>query len=280
MLFSPSCVEREQALAVRSPACTAKLHYLVGLLNGPPLDGFSSWADAKSWLDGLGAWREETDVLLRPLLSTCRERPDQSWHDILLFLFWRPLMRIYGRTRLLDQQSDQRFSLVYWSFARAVQRLDLEQRPARLGAKVLQDVWHDVREHYEHEHRRARLHDAPLDGSEDDEGGLDDPGSARGALDPAFFAIEHRHDRSWAIARLKALVRAGHFSRPDLLIVIGCHLYGRTLEEMAARQGVSYEAVKKRRQRAVDFLKEHAPDLSPDLPDTPLMSLRRSPRKE
>jgi len=280
MLFSLYHVEREQALVVQSSTCIAKLQRLRDLVGGPPLDGFSSWADAKCWLDGIGPWREETDVLLRPLLSICRERPDQSWHDILVFLFWRSLMRIYGRTLPLDLQSDQRFSLVYWYFAQTVQRLDLQQRPQRLGAKILQDVWHDVREYYKRERDRQELHDPMPDELAPREAAYGSAVRQLGREDSAFREFEFRHDSSWAIARLRNLVRAGELSRADCLILIGCHLYGYTLEEMADRQGLSYEAAKKRRQRAVQCLEIHAPQLSPDLPDGALFPMRRAPRKE
>lgn len=245
-----------------------------------PFAEFASWNDVRCWLEDGGIWREAADGVLRPVLAAYKQRPDQAWQEILLFLFWRPLARIQGLLLELEPEPTCRFSQTCWAFLHVLERIDLNQRPRRLGTKILQDVRHDARLHFATEHERSRDLDPLAD--EIDQTDAEDVGGVRlgGALDGAIAAVELRHDRSWAMACLKALVHAGRLSRTDFLILIGCHLYGWTLDEMAERQGLSYQAMKKRRQRAADLLKEIAPDLSPDLPDTPLMSLRRSPRKE
>lgn len=280
MLFDLTRLEREQASAVRSSACANRLVSLQGHQPESPLVAFSSWAEARRWLDKGGIWRETADQVLRPVLAAYKQRPDRAWQEILLFLFWRPLARIQWLLFELEPEPECRFSQTCWAFLHVLQRMDLKQRRRALGTKILQDVRHDARLYFAAEHARSRKLDPLAD--EIDQTDTEGVGGVRlgGALDAAFADVEFRHDRSWAEARLNDLVRTGQISDSESRILIGCHLYGDTLTEMAAELGLSYEAAKKIRQRAANFLTEVAPDLSPDLPDTPLMSLRRSPRKE
>jgi len=280
MPFSLPSLERQQAAAVASSCCRACLDELKNAQPGHPLAASHSWDEVRAWLEDGGVWREEADRALLPLLHAYKTRPDQAWHDILLYLFWRQLVRFHRLFWQIEPDEGCRFSLVYWTFLRVLERLEPERRRCRLGAKILQDLRHDLRQHYAKESRQSRSHlplAAELDDIEQESFGAVDPG---GAEDPAFLEIEFRHDRSWAIARLKELVRRGQLSRPGFLILVGSHLYGHTIEEMAERLGLQYPAAKQRRLRALKSLQESAPDLFPDLVHDPLMSLKRAPRKE
>lgn len=239
---------------------------------------FCNWLEVRHWLDDVGIWHERADPILRPMLEAYQQSYDQAWSEILLYLFWRPLARVYWLVATQDSDPATRHSQVFWAFTKALQRIDVDRRGERLGAKVIQDTRHDVREFYERERargRRCKYLEDMLSGEENHRSGWEVP-----SHDVGFASFEYRHDSAWAIGRLKSRVRAGQLTRTDFLILVGCHLYGRTLDEMAARQGLNYESAKKRRQRAVSLLKKTAPELSPDLPDTPLMSMSRSSRKE
>ncbi len=88
-----------------------------------------------------------------------------------------------------------------------------------------------------------------------------------------------RDERQWALRNLRRLHHDGHLSRVDFLVLVGGCLNGRPLEEMATRQGVSYETAKKQRQRAVTRLEKCAPDLSPKSPNSPLFLPERLPNQ-
>jgi DNA-directed RNA polymerase specialized sigma24 family protein len=108
-----------------------------------------------------------------------------------------------------------------------------------------------------------------IDGEEED----DEEGRgvrAPGIEDEEFVAVERRHDVVWARAHLKALVRRGEISESDYLILIGCYLYGHSLDEMAARLGMSYDATRKRRQRVLKIIQKNANSVSPGPGPRPL----------
>ena len=245
-----------------------------------PFAALASWGDVRRWLDKGGIWREATDSVLRPVLAAYKQNPNQTWQDILLFLFWRSLARVQWILRRLEPEPACRFSQVSWAFLHALARLDLNQRSSRLGAKLIQDARHDAWLYFVREDARGRKHKPLAD--EIDQSDTEGVGgvSLGGAEDYDFLEAEFTHDGNWAVARLKDLVRTGQLSPADSQILIACHLEGATLEEMAAQLGLSYQAMKKRRQRAAGHLKIIAPDLSPDLPDTPLIPLRPAPRRE
>jgi hypothetical protein len=210
----------------------------------------------------------EADVVLRPALVSRQDAPDKQWHCILLFLFWQRLFLISNRLRRLDEDDNSRNSQVYWSFLHALHRSELLQRPARLGLKILNDVQHDVRFFY----RREREYGSPLDPVTDDKDEDQEDGTRCSKVlagdDDGFTQINLQHDVRAVRRWLKQLVRRGRLSKPDYLIFVGSYVYGHSLQTMASRLGLTYEATRKRRQRAEKFLQKNASGMSPtfDLP--------------
>lgn len=242
---------------------------------GFPGAAFLNGACLRWWTQQSDLTAAAADLCLRPILQSLKVSRDAYWRDVMFYLFWPDLGRIAGHLRRLDRDQDRLGSQTCWAFLQCLHRIDVEQRASRLGLKILNDVQHDVRSFYSRDAERRRRHC-----SIDEPNGEDGRGfKPLGAHDLQQAAFELQHDRSWAIAKLRALVRSGQLARADFLIVVGCHLYGRTLEEMAERQGLAYETAKKRRQRATAHLEDLAPELSPNRCDSPLMSLSRAQRK-
>lgn len=272
-----------------------RLHELQQLHPTNPLRTFATWEDARCWLESVGHREPETDAVVRPVLEAAKAAPDELWHEIALFLFWRPLvicrrgMKRYDKEKatLADLPDARLDSEILWAFITILHRIDLVARSDRLGMKILNDVQHDVRKAYKPEghppivsdddNAATGLHDREnrkpgrkrvvqflyllIDGEEEE----DEEGRgvrAPGIEDEEFVAVERRHDGEWARAHLKALVRRGEISGPDYLILIGCILYRRPIEEMAARLGMSYDAARKRQQRVLKYLRENAKKMS------------------
>lgn len=242
---------------------------------GFPVDAFHNGASLRRWTQRNDLTAEAADLCLRPILQALKFGLDAYWREVMFYLFWPDLGRTACRLSRLDRDQDRLGSQTCWAFLQCIHRIDVERRTSRIGLKILNDVQHDVRSIYSRDaerNRRCISMDVPL--GENGRGVM-----SLGASDIQYAAFDLQHDRSWAMAKLRALVRSGRLSRADFLIIIGCHLYGRTLEEMAERQGLAYETAKKRRQRATAHLEKLAPELSPDCHDSPLMSLSRANRK-
>ena len=228
---------------------------------------FSTWRDVRDWLSAAGDWSADGDAVLRPILEAFKRAPDETWYHVLLCLFWPGLDRIARRLKLLGgDHVEELDSQIHWAFLHALHRLDLSQRPSRLGQKLLNDTQHDVRSVYTLECKLQGQFDRDEDREEEDEGIL-----ARQTYNDAEpIWTEFRIDRAWACARLRVLLRRGALSLVEYVVLVRCCLHGDSDWELAARQGLTYEAAKRRRQRALAALKKTAPDLSPESPDSPL----------
>jgi len=207
-------------------------------------------------------------------LRNVRDRPQAQHQDALLFLAWDSLIKLSRHLRRLDTSSDEMWSNLLWSFSLATSKIDLNRRDELIGRKLLNDTQHNTRAWYERQ--RDPQYFNPQDQNDLGEYPECRIPSAYAAQATAEFYI----DRNWAINRLRRLVTEGFLERPDFQILLGCHIYGRSIEEIAVHLGIPYGVAKKRRQRAVKKLQKNAPSLSPNDPDSPLYQVERTTRRE
>jgi len=270
--FSLSKIDQDLSRQVQSPDAESRILILGSKLPEELIPKISSWENARSWLDHVYAYREEADQLLYPLIEDYQSNPDEIGNAILLYMFWTPLTSIFRFRRKLDSPSAL-FSEIHWMFLEVLNRLDTESRPQRIGQKILNDTNRGVRDRYIPKSKSP----VRLFIDEEEEAARQ---NGLGAWCLQHGVIEYGFDRQKAISRLKSLARQGHISKSDFQMILGCHLYGRSIDEMASQLGVSYGVAKKRRQRAEKKLQKNAPHLSPNHLDSPLYQVERSSRKE
>ena len=237
-----------------------------------PLQSVSTWLGLEAWVNGIGIRSTDSDFVLRWLIKNCRDQPGTHSQELFLLVAWDSLLGLHRVLLRLDEDVDGLWSNLTWSFLRVVCRFDLNMRPGFIGKKLLNDTQHDTRQCY------AKFRNDPsFNQTTDPE---NDPLDRVQVGDLGHASADILLDRSLAIKHLRRLVRSGHLSRPDFQILLGCHLYGRSINEMAVHLGIPYGAAKKRRQRAVKKLQKSAPHLSPSDPDSPLYPIERNSRKE
>lgn len=246
-----------------------------------PLAACATWDEVRDRVEEADIWSDKSDEILCPLLTAYRRAPGENPRNALLFVFWPYLERLARRLRSLDGDPDRVDSQVCWSFLQALHGLAPDQRRIRLGQKLLNDTQHHVRLHFARERARA-AGCRPLRAEGENEDDSDERGGVicPGAEDGAFAAFENLQNRDWACARLKDLARRGRISRTNCLILIGCHLYGHSLEEMAGRLGLSYQTAKRGRLRAVTYLRRFPKYLSPYRRQPDLRDIGPAHRKE
>ena len=241
-----------------------------------PYVNCATWDDARRWLSSVGVWGEAADHVVRPLLLEFKRNTQATGYDPLLFVLWPHLDRVATRLRALDEDLNSLASSVFWAFLRALDRIDVDRRPTCLGQKILNDVQHEVRRHYVQEHKLAgkRRHLIVDEEEAHDDGdgvGLREPG----ATDWGLADVDYRHDRDWALAYIEILVQRRRIPRAGALVLIGCALYDRSIQEMADSLGLSYAAAKQGRRRALQYLSTDAKFLSPQRTETPLKWMRK-----
>lgn len=232
-----------------------------------PFAGCHSWSQFEMQVNQVGLRSSAADPLLTWLLPRVRDRP-QEYQGVLLLLSWESLVALRGYRRGLDPDHAALWSNITWALLHAAGRMDRVSRTQLLGVKLVNDTDNHVRDHYARERRLQSKTKRVSDANEGSSAGskLRD----RGADDPAFAAVDTRHDDAWARAYLSDLVERGLLDRTDYLIIVGSYIYGRSLGELAARFGLSQEATKKRRQRALAYLRvgreEFCPRVGSDTP--------------
>jgi hypothetical protein len=205
-----------------------------------PLQGAASWLAVKRFMQQAHSTSAGDDILCA-IFERHREDGDPAWRTILLLLHWHVLELIWSRARRLDDDGVARWANVEWVFLQVICRLDVRQRPEGVARKIFNDTCHDLRALYRSERLEA---DAPW--LQDDDGNPIDISD----WDRGFAEVDEAHDRAALLQLLDGLRRTGLLSEVDYLLLVGTEVYGRSLLECAAEAGLSYEAAKKRRQRA------------------------------
>jgi len=203
---------------------------------------FASWDGVVAFMNQGASRDPEKDQVLLPILLAHAEDGDPRWRTILLVIFWPGLEAIWRRKWHWDRDPDALWANIVWAFLRAVCRLDPSKRASRLAQKIVNDVFHGLHDDYRREWRRAAREVV----TDPDELAKHDVQDERGAAAAALRLEQEAH-----IEVLKAHRAAGRINDPDFLLLLGTQVYGRPLAECARESGITYEAAKKRQQRAI-----------------------------
>ena len=190
--------------------------------------------------------RDEKDRIYGALVRAVQSRSD--WADLATALLWLGLWpgldAIYGhRLRDFIGRPDELVTEISFIFTTTVGRIDLAG-VNRLAATLIWNVERDVREGLKRgwaDGARTTDVTALEDDLRDEKPPVDDRELPVDANDLAAV-------REW----LTGIVQG------DADLVIGAALYGFDLHELADELGISHEAARKRFQRAIKRIREHA----------------------
>ena len=208
----------------------------------PFLRRFSAWRDVVAFMREGTSRDPRKDEVLRPILAAHAADRDPRWRAILLVIFWPGLKSMCLRQRRLDPEPGELWANAVWRFLQVVCDLDLERRPDRLVQKLVNDTIWRLRGEYRRARERAAV-EIPTDPRllVDLAGGVEDAG---------LVGVDLHDEQAGQVARLRKHLEAGRISEADFHLLVGTRVYGNLLRECAEEVGLSYEAAKKRRQRA------------------------------
>ena len=215
----------------------------------PFLRQFRAWAEVVAFMRAGTSEDPRKDEVLRPMLTAHEQSRDHRWRTVLLVIFWPGLRSICRQKAHWDPHHDERWQRVVWIFLEAVCQLDLRRRSDRLVQKLINDVIHRLHREYRSDWKEKELA-SPM--APDLLTAL-----AGGAEDSGFALIEARDDREARIAHLSALLEEDLITEADFLLLVGTRVYGQPLADYVREHGLSYEATKKRRQRAEAAIRRH-----------------------
>lgn len=189
---------------------------------------------------------------------------------LLAVAMFPALDRIYRSRVQRAAEHDDLWGRVVEAFTEAIERYPVARRPARVAANIEGDTMAAMRRAGLRDARSALAHErlaeatAPfateieaVDPHEPQReqltmGDLVEPGR-ESAAPPAVDEMRA------AEAVAAPLFDAGEISEADRFLILGVHLYERTLGDLAAELGISREAAKKRHLRAITRLRSVRP---------------------
>ena len=201
-----------------------------------------SWRELADFLSDLGSEHPTHDRILTACFARRDASPERASviESVLLALCWPMLTYIHGRKQKWDKDPETRWSEVLFAFVRAIRRFSLERRNERISGKIYNDVVHDL---FRACSKRNEIAEREI------------------AHDPAEMArmIEEKSERACApspdrrdviVEFLNRHRRMGVIDDVERNLFTAVLADGMTVKDAAAHVGISYEAAKKRKQRA------------------------------
>lgn len=218
-------------------------------LGNPFLRQFSTWVQVVAFMRGGTSDDPRKDGILRPILAANAAHQDSRWRTILMVIFWPGLLSIHFQKRHWDEDRDELWDNITWTFLKILPRIDVTRRPDRLVQKVINDTAHHLHDEY------RRIWDC-LEREENVEFGELDSVAAGPENGPFEIAV-NREEEELTVRRLRDHVDAGRITEVDLLLIVSTRVYGKQVVDCARELGLAYQAAKKRRQRAEDAIRRY-----------------------
>jgi hypothetical protein len=198
---------------------------------------FTSLQDAVAFLrDGTNDDYQTKDALLRAFLeayqaASGRHRPAQ----LLLGILQPGLSRLFHQHagRWPGLEDAELWAQMMVSLLEVVCSYDLKRRPHRIAKNLLMDTLRRTLRWLHANHGRPR------------------------ALPPHRATGDRTVEAAEAMPYVQVLVRDGIVSGEDAAILLATRIVGERLPVLARKRGRSYEALRKRRQRAQQAIRQH-----------------------
>lgn len=204
---------------------------------------FRSWGDVLTFMREGSSQDPRKDEVLRPLFLAHTEDRNPRWRTILLAIFWPGLKSICIQRRGWDLEFETLWGNAVWAFLQTVCRLDVVKRPDRLVQKIINDTLSRLRIDYERERKHSSR-----EVSTDPEL-IEDMAGGGGEID--INAIDLRSKQETETNRFREHFQAGRIDETDFHLLVGTLVYGRLVRECGEEVGMTFQAAKKRRQRAL-----------------------------
>jgi hypothetical protein len=213
----------------------------------PFLRQFAAWTDVIAFMRAGTSDDPRKDEILRPILAANAAFRDPRWRTILLVIFWPGLLSLHLQKRHWDEDPDELWDNLTWTFLKILPRIDVTRRPDRLVQKVINDTAHHLHDEYRRNwdrlEREENLAFEQLESL-----------AASDEIDPLAIFLDREEEKK-AINRLREHVDAGRITEIDLFLIVSTRVYGKQVADCARELGLAYQAAKKRRQRAEEAIR-------------------------
>ncbi len=202
---------------------------------------FKAWAEVVSHLQDRTTDGPGRDRILRPLLRANRTEADQRIQTVLLAVFWPGLVSIHRQKRSWDPNPEELWQSILCTFFEVTRRVDVAKRRERYLQKVYNDTVHRLHDRY----RRlwnARNHEHAVSPTDLD--------AVVGADGVDTDSIDLREAQRKKVEHYRQCLHEGWITLEGFRLLLETRVHGKSLVHYARDWRISYEATKKRRQRA------------------------------
>lgn len=214
----------------------------------PVLRGFKSWQDVIGFLLDPSTPKGVKDAVLQALVVSFQRGVIPECGAVLLLAFWPALTVIARRRAAWNDEDDELWHTLEWAFLESAQQLDVTRDPCNIAKRLVRTTGNRLRKSCRREVSYKERKTS-----------LPDPGTSGGGPEDSVASIEPGDDSRAAFVLAKQRVvrayRTGLLSSEDLRLLIEIDYEGNSIEEAALRRGLSYGALKKRRQRMLTRLR-------------------------
>lgn len=210
--------------------------------------------------------KDRKDAVLLALVKE-HQRGGGPAFSILATAMFPALDRLYRSRLHRHRDHDDFWGRIVSAFVDALERYPVSRRPAKVAANIEGDTMAALRRSALREMREAEAaeslsHDLAVFGLELAHADLGGEPSARASdLTPSGAEAEQVDpaELKAAEAALGPYFEATALSEGDRFLILGVHLYERTLGDLAKELGISRDAAKKRHLRAMAKLRDSRP---------------------
>lgn len=260
--------------ALESSASRAKQNQFIQSLSSK-YEAYKTIADVDeliATLRDISGNRESKDALLLALIIEHQANGGVAFALLATAMF--PVLDKLYRTRLHRvREHDDLWGRIVGAFAEALERYPVARRPAKVAANIEGETMGALRRATLAEQRASftgESYGAYARSFGDDLSTADMAGNPRmqwGDLGPRGkmqAAPVDADEYARAESALEPYLTAGNVSDEDRFLILGVHLYEKSLGELAAELGISRDAAKKRHLRAMERLKKTKPTSDTD----------------
>lgn len=251
--------------ALESSAARAKQNQFIQLLSSKhrAYEGIADVDALIATLRDVGGNKERKDALLLALIVEHQAQGGMAF--VLLATAMFPVLDKLYRSRVHRfREHDDLWGRIVGAFAEALERYPVQRRPAKVAANIEGETMAALRRAALQDSRAALTFDAhgyikafATDLATTDLAG--NPSMQWGELGPkskAQAAYADSAEYAQAEAALEPHFQAGNVNEEDKFLILGVHLYEKSLGELASELGISRDAAKKRHLRALEKLRK------------------------
>jgi len=198
---------------------------------------------------------ELKDRILFGIFTAFKIDPDPLWMSFITLIFLPMLSKLYNQKSFYEDSGDteELWQQLNWCFLQTIHNLDPDRRPSGIASKVKSDTSKRLYEHYSAQWESRKAYRGMVDFVREIEPIVREHQLHRRHPFPA----DEDETQMERLDELSVCLKAGVIKDSEYQLLVATEVERHRLRCLAQRYGISYEALKKRRQRALAAVQKY-----------------------